>query len=56
MLIKATRLHPGPPQSDTVDLVAVDIDAEVVVEGMVVDLVEGGVLVGNAVAITELIT
>ena len=53
MLIKATCLHPGPPQSVMLDMVV----AEVVVDGMVVDLAEAGVIVeGNVLAITELIT
>ena len=57
MLIKATHLHPGPPQSVMVDMVVVEsgvdmVVAEVVVEGMVV--VEAGVVVvGNVVVITE---
>ena len=50
MLIKATRLHPGPPQSVMVGMVV----AEVVIDGMVV--VEAGVVVGNVLAITEFIT
>ena len=48
MLIKATRLHPGPPQSVMVDVVVAEavLDGSVVVEAEV----EGWV---NVVVITE---
>ena len=50
MLIKATRLHPGVPlQSVRVDTVVGVVNAEVVVDGTVVE----AVVVGKALVTTE---